>query len=213
MFGFETHCHSSEHSTCSHVSIEEIIVTAVERDLFGIIITDHHYQWPQAELDDIKKRVGANDLVVLSAYELTTADPISGKHAGDILIFGSPDDAVMPIWTPWDEACRRVRELNALSISAHPFREGMGAGDLIFRMDIDGMEIFNINHSQPLVNRAKAAVKKLGCIGTAGSDVHNASEIGLYQTVLDEPVFTIEEFINQLHARRFALMTNHPTIR
>lgn len=215
MFGFDIHSHSSEHSACSHVSAEELIDTAIERGLAGMVVTDHHYQWPRAELQAIAERLKPGAIVMLSAYELTTADRPNGKqkHAGDLLIYGAPDGSEMELWTPYKEACARAREQNALIISAHPFREGAGAGERIFDMDIDGIEIFNPNHSQLDVSRAKAAVLRAGFLGVAGSDAHHASHVGQFPTIFDRPVRDMNEFIRELRARRYAIQSNCPGIR
>ncbi len=213
MYPFETHSHTREHSACSAVSAEELITRAAELGLAGLVVTDHHFQNPAAELRAIADRVGAHDLVVLSAYEVTTVDPATGMHAGDLLVFGTPDDTAMEIWTPYPEACARARQLQALIISAHPFREGMGAGNRVFQMDIDGMEILNQNHAQPQVERAREAVRRTGLIGTAGSDAHRADQLAQFVTVFQNPVRTMDDFINELRSRQFTLKSNRPDIR
>ncbi|MCE5216661.1 PHP domain-containing protein [bacterium] len=212
MYPFEIHSHTKEHSACSRVPVEHLLARADELGLAGIVVTDHHYQWPQAELEKIARRVTRNGLVVLSAYELTTADPRTGAHAGDLLVFGGPDDAVMPIWTPYEEACARAHELGAVTISAHPFREGMGAGDRIYYMDIDGIEIYNQNHSRLDVLRARQAVQKAGFLGVAGSDAHRAVQVAQFLTVFERPVRSMEDFKRELLARRFHLASNRPDI-
>ena len=194
------------------MSAEELIERAVERGLAGVVVTDHHYQWPQAELQAIADEISPNGIVVLSAYEVTTVDPKTGKHAGDLLIYGAPDDETMEIWTPYEEACARGREQDALIISAHPFRESMGAGDLIFEMDIDGIEIFNQNHSRLNVARAKAAVLRAGFLGVAGSDAHRVAQVAQFLTVFDRPVRDMGDFIRELRARRYALQSNRADI-
>ena len=212
LFPFEIHTHTAEHSACSNMPAEALIERAAELGLSGLVVTDHHYQWPQAELQAIADRTSPNGLVVLSAYEVSTADPHTGKHAGDLLIFGAPDDDVMPIWTPYPEACAKAREQGALSIVAHPFRAGMGAGDRIFHMDIDGIEIYNQNHSQLDVTRAKAAVLRTGLLGLAGSDAHRVIQVGQFLTVFDRPVRTTQDFIGEVLARRYALQSNRGDI-
>ncbi len=194
--------------------LEELIERCVELEVHGLIVTDHHYQWPQAELDDVARKAGAGGLVILGGYEVTTVDPDTGRHAGDILVFGAPESvAPLEIWTPYDEACRRGHEIGALLISAHPFREGMGAGDRVYHMDIDGIEIFNQNHSQLHVAQAKQAVLRCGFLGVAGSDAHSAVQVGQFYTVLDRPARTMSEFTDELRARRYAIQSNRPDIR
>ncbi len=192
---------------------EELIERCVDLQIAGLVVTDHHYQWPQGELDALAQSIAGNGLVVLSAYEVTTLDPKTDTHAGDILVYDWPEDEPpLPIWTPYEEACARIREIGALGISAHPYREGMGAGDLVYEMDIDGIEIFNQNHAQAHVNQARAAVARRGFLGVAGSDAHHRMQVGQFYTVFEQPVQTIAEFVTELRERRFVIQSNRPDI-
>jgi len=212
-FAFDLHVHTAEHSSCSHMSAGELIQRAAELGLAGIVVTDHHYQWPRGELQAIADAQRADGLVVLSAYELTTLDPRTHKHAGDLLVYGAPDDSTLPIWTAWREACARAREQEALVVVAHPFREGAGAGDRLYEMDVDGLEVYNQNHSQLDVSRAKAAVLRTGLLGLAGSDAHRPSQVGQFVTVFEEPVRTMEDLIREVLAGRYSLRSNRRDIR
>jgi predicted metal-dependent phosphoesterase TrpH len=157
-------------------------------------------------------RIRPDAIVVLSAYEVTTADPRTRQHAGDLLIFGAPDDATMRMWTPYDEASARAREQDALIIAAHPFRDGMGAGERVYHMDIDGIEVLNQNHSPLDVMRARTAVRNTGLIGLAGSDAHRVAQVAQFLTVFRRPVRSMEDFIRETRAQRFTLKSNRPDI-
>jgi predicted metal-dependent phosphoesterase TrpH len=80
----ELHCHTSEHSSCSHVNAVELIKRAFNLEMQAIVITDHHYQWNDIDLKEIKKRAGVDDIFnVLSGQESHTSD------YGDILVYGA----------------------------------------------------------------------------------------------------------------------------
>ena len=83
MHAFEIHAHTSEHSACSHMTAEELIARAAELGLAGVVVTDHHYQWPQAHLQDLTDKATGGAVAVLSAYELTTSVPGAGGHMCD----------------------------------------------------------------------------------------------------------------------------------
>lgn len=195
------------------MSAEELIAHAVSLKLDGVVITDHHYQWPQAELDAIARRIGVRDLVVLSAHEVTTLDPRTGHHGGDLLIFGAPPECVQPMWTPYPEVCARAREHSALIIAAHPYREGAGIGDRVLTMDIDGLEVFNQNHSRLDVARARSAVLRSGLLGVAGSDAHRTAQLGQFLMVFERPVRSMPALVAEIRARRYAIQSNRPDIR
>lgn len=213
MFPFEIHSHTAEHSACSVMPAQELFERCIELGLAGVVVTDHHFQWPLAELEAIARRVSDKQLTVLSAYEVTTADPETGGHAGDLLIFGAPEKAApMKIRTPYNEACRRGREQGALIISAHPYRQGMGAGDRVYSMDIDGIEVYNQNHSQRDVLRARQAVLRRGYLGVAGSDAHRRIQVGQFVMRFTRPVATMQEFMARLRAREYSMQSNRPDI-
>ena len=52
----ETHCHTSEHSRCSHVAAVDLVRRACEAGIQTIVLTDHHYQWSEEELADLRRR-------------------------------------------------------------------------------------------------------------------------------------------------------------
>lgn len=212
MYPFDIHTHTSEHSACSYMRAEELIARGIELGLAGLIITDHHYQWPAEELQAIADRICPQALVVLSAYEVTTSEPRTGKHAGDLLVFGDPCGA-MRMGTPYDEVCAIAHEHDALVIAAHPFRDGVGAGDRIFLMDIDGIEVLNQNHSPLDVMRARQAVRRAGLLGLAGSDAHRLSQVAQFLTVFQRPVRSMTDFLAEVRAQRYRLQSNRPDIR
>ena len=185
---------------------------AIDVGLAGIVVTAHHYQWPVAEAQAIADAIRPGALVVLSAYEVTTSEPRTGKHAGDLLIFGAPDSDTMPMGTPYDEACVRAHEYDALVIAAHPFREAVGAGDRIYYMDIDGIEVYNQNHSPLDVMRGKQAVQRTGLLGLAGSDAHRVAQVGQFVTRFRRPVRTMEDFLREVRAGRYAMKSNRADI-
>jgi len=47
----------------------------------------------------------------------------------------------------------------------------------------------------------------------AGSDSHSVVQVGQFCTVFDRPVHTMDEFITELRARRYAIQSNRPDIR
>jgi 3',5'-nucleoside bisphosphate phosphatase len=205
MHPFDIHCHTHEHSPCSRLAAAALVERALELRLAGVVLTDHHYQWPEEELQALAAETGAGKLVLLSGYELTTTDPQTGRYGGDLLIYGMAPDKLMAPGTPADEACARAHEGGALVISAHPFRQSMGAGDLVYALDIDGLEVMNDSYTGVEVTRAREVVRQMGFLGLAGSDAHQLSQVGQFLTALQRPAHSMEEFARELRAKRFRL--------
>ncbi len=80
----EMHCHTAEHSACSHVNAAELVQHNFNIDLQGTVITDHHYLWPQEEIDELRRKLKVPDYyLILSGQEVATPE------LGDVLIYGA----------------------------------------------------------------------------------------------------------------------------
>src|SRR3990172_7362076 len=111
----EMHCHTSEHSRCSHISAVEIVQQVFSKHLQGIVLTDHHYLWSEKELKELRRATGVPDhFLILSGQEVTTAD------FGDALVFGI--DEILKSGTLL--ATIRENFPHAALTWAHPYRNG-----------------------------------------------------------------------------------------
>ncbi len=190
----EIHCHTSEKSPCSFVSACELIARAFEVGMDGVIITDHHYLWPVAELATVKAKSGVPDhFVVLSGQETTTAEK------RDVLVYGA--DRPFPKGTSVSEI--RMACPQAALVWAHPYRQG-GKPDQEQLTDTvyDAIEILNSNHSFTELHRAVNDWHRCKFTATAGTDAHALSYVGTYPTIVEHPVETIEQFVEEIKAGR-----------
>jgi predicted metal-dependent phosphoesterase TrpH len=48
----EMHCHTAEHSPCSHGAAVDLVRRIYEAGIQVIVLTDHHYRWTEEELAD-----------------------------------------------------------------------------------------------------------------------------------------------------------------
>jgi thiamine kinase-like enzyme len=190
----EIHCHTAEHSSCSHVSATDLVRQVCRGGLEGIVITDHHYLWPQAELITLKREAGAPDFfLILSGQEVFTSD------MGDILIYGARDTI------PKGTSLLRIRTEypEAALILAHPYRNGKKPGqDVLKNTLLDGVEIFSSNHSVSDNTRGLRDWHRYKFVATAGTDTHGAKYAGLYPTLFDHPVETIEGLAEEFREGR-----------
>ncbi len=190
----EMHCHTAEHSGCSHVSAADLVQHNFDMDLQGTVLTDHHYLWPQNEIEELRRHVKVPDYYwILSGQEVTTPE------LGDVLVYG----ADVSIGKATSLGDLRQHFPDAAIIWAHPYRdERIPSRDRLLHPLIDGVEIFSSNHTVAESNRGLLDWHQLKFTAIAGTDTHALSYAGLYPTAFDHPVSTVMELAAEMRAGR-----------
>ena len=191
---FEMHCHTAEHSGCSHVSAADVVQHNFDVDLQGTVLTDHHYLWPPEEIEALRRRLKVPDYyLILSGQEVNTPE------MGDILVYGA--DVSIEKGTTLETI--RKQFPGAAIVWAHPYRdEKLPTRDDLLHPSIDAIEIFSSNHTIAESNRGLRNWHDLRFTAIAGTDTHALSYAGLYPTVFDHPVLTVSELAGELRAGR-----------
>lgn len=191
---FEMHCHTAEHSACSSVPAAELLRRVVARGLQGIVLTDHHYLWEEAELRLLRRSAGVPDhFLLISGQEVNTAD------VGDILVYGASASISRGMTLA---AVRSAWPLAAL-VWAHPYRKGRQPADASLLDPLfDGVEIFSSNHGVAENSRALFDWHRLRFTAMAGTDTHGSQYAGTYPTIFDHPVRDIGELVAEIRAGR-----------
>ncbi len=190
----ELHCHTSEHSACSHVRAVEQVRQALDRGLDGLVVTDHHYLWPDEELEDLRRLSGApRSFVLLSGQE------VYSREFHDLLVYGA--DRAYPVRTR-ASTIRQDHPDAALAV-AHPFRWGQSPpDDLLTHPLLDAVEVWNGQQTDGENELGIDAYRRLAVVGIAGSDAHFHGAAGSCPTRFDEPVHTIAELARSIRAGR-----------
>ncbi len=191
----ETHCHTSEHSPCSHVAAVDLVRRACEAGVQTIVLTDHHYQWSEEELADLRRRAQLPEICrILAGQEVETYD------FGHLLIYGAR--ATIP-------AMRisllqiRAQYPDAAIVWAHPYRDkAIPDPGRLQDPVIDAVEIANSNYSVLETARALKDWHTYRFTATAGTDTHALSYAGVYPTVFDHPFDSIEGMAEEIAAGR-----------
>lgn len=186
----EIHCHTSEHSDCSHVGAVELVKSVYRKGLDGLVITDHHYCWSDEELRRVRTLSGvADNFLIFSGQEVSTCD------AGDILVFGV-ERSIDRDTALWEIAAQHPA---AALVWAHPFRNGKRpTAEQLRHPLLDAVEIFNSNHSVAENIQGLNAWHYHKFIAVAGTDTHAASYAGNYPTLFDHPVETIQALAGEI---------------
>lgn len=172
---FDIHLHTSRHSQCSHIDADQLIPRAVRAGLDGIVITEHHYQWSEAEVSELVHKARCPGFIVLAGFEYTSA-------RGDVLVYGlAPEHAAgfKPMMEP-EQFVANVQTLGAACIAAHPTRNGMGFDERIAQLPVQALEVQSVNlqpHEQRMAANLAASLKKPVI---AASDAHRIDDVGRY---------------------------------
>jgi hypothetical protein len=190
----EMHCHTEEHSRCSFVSAADLVRRIHAKGLQGIVLTDHHYLWPEKGLEALRRRAGVPEhFLIFSGQEVKTPE------LGDVLVYGA--DVSLPAGTPLSEIRRRFP--GAALVWAHPYRSGRLPTEADLRHPLlDGIEIFNSNQSVRENCRGLQQWHQLRFTAIAGTDTHGISYAGLYPTLFDHPLSDLAELAAELKKGR-----------
>ncbi len=190
----EMHCHTAEHSGCSHVSASEIARHNFDIGLQGTVFTDHYYLWPPEEIEELRRGLKVpNYYLILSGQEVATPE------LGDVLVYGAD------VSIDKDTSLTEIRKHfpYAAIIWAHPYRnENIPPREKLFHPLIDGIEIFSSNHTLTESSRGLRDWHDLKFIAIAGTDAHALSYAGLYPTIFDHSVLTVNELAGEIRAGR-----------
>lgn len=196
----DIHVHTRRYSPCSTLDPERLIDQAVRTRLDGVVITEHHHQWDQAELDELTVRSDHEGFVLLAGFEY-------GSARGDLLVYGlTPDQTgqVEPGLPPL-EAVTRFAKLGGCCVAAHPTRAGYGFDEALLSLPLAGIEVASTNlqpHEQQLAGKIAEAT---GIPAVAGSDAHRIQDVGRCATEFLDVVRSATELHDALDHGRFRL--------
>lgn len=197
-FLIDMHMHTSRHSRCSRIDADKLIDRAVQAGLDGIVITEHHYQWSQAEIRDLVERSAHPGFLVMSGFEYTSSH-------GDLLIYGLPDERVhefKPAWPP-EKAAALAQRYGGVCVAAHPTRAGLSFDERIATLPLAALEVASVNlqpHEQRLARKLAESLNKpmVAC-----SDAHDLAAVGAYTTAFTDLILGIGDLQAALVHGRF----------
>jgi len=206
MFTFDIHLHTDYYSGCSVISPEQLIQRAVQIRLDGIAITEHGIRWPNEKFEELKRLADPHGLVLINGQEVHTYSPKNGME-GEFLVFGAKKSLGSDFTA--QELVERVHGEGGILIAAHPYkwsRHGRqryyGAGDRIYELKLDAIELYHPHHDEESLQKVREAMDKLGLPGTGGSDAHQVHVIGSCLTVFANEVRSEEDFIREIQGGR-----------
>jgi len=203
----DIHLHTQRHSGDSVMDERELYRYAKRAGLDGVVITEHHFQWPEEELRELREEILAPpNFVLLAGFEYSS-------RKGDMLVFGlEPHWAteLRPGLEP-EEAFRVFKEAGAAIVAAHPTRAGIPYDDRILDLAMDGIEVESCNiqpHEQRLGRKLAEGMR---CPMTGSSDAHRIEDLGAYATWFDGSIECMADFLTGLRSGQFRPAVRQPT--
>jgi len=199
---FDLHVHTQKYSDCSFINPEELIAQALEAGLQGIALTEHGMRWPDEEFIKLKKLANPRGLVLINGQEISARNE-KNEMEGDFLVFGVKYSLTGRYAAA--ELAELVHDQNGIIIAAHPYklsRRGKthyyGAGDKIYHLPIDAIELYHPDHSSLAVAKVQKAMQKLGIPGVGGSDAHKIFDVGSCVTLFENEIKSEADFVDQI---------------
>lgn len=204
----DLHTHTYHFSSCSSLSLTDLIHRSREAGLDGICVTEHDRMWSRDELARVAQETG---FLLLRGVEITTTQ-------GHVLVYGL-DEYVEGSWS-----LRRLREVadacGAVLVKSHPLRDGNFQARLDGRVTngleetlrwFDAFEVLSGGESDWANNVAAAMVNSYGLKATGGSDVHTLSEVGRFATRFERQICSEADLVEELRAGRFTAVDLRPS--
>ena len=209
MYKYETHCHTSEVSKCSHITAEDLVSFYKDEGFSGVFITDHFFngnttvecgqKWEKMVEDfcegfkKASKKGSEIGIDVFFAFEYS-------YHGTDVLVYGldetwllnHPD--VLQLGTT--DFCDFARSEGALLIHAHPYREASYIDMIrLFPRKVDGVEIYNACRTDFENDRAAEYAENYALLCSAGTDNHVGFRESLGGMEFNEKITSVSDFV------------------
>lgn len=183
----DLHVHTTI-SSCSSLSVEEILSQARFRGLDGVCITDHD---STGVLSQISEGFQSDGLLVLVGMEYTTPQ-------GDFLVFGNIEN--LPVGRDAQWLLPEVARLGGAAVAAHPFRGWRPTDTQLFEQSrCPLVEVVNGRNTQFENDKASFLAQKHDLTCVAGSDAHTLAELGTFPTRFTAPVANREDLVCALN--------------
>ncbi|WP_339136195.1 MAG: PHP domain-containing protein [Candidatus Electrothrix sp. GW3-4] len=183
---FDLHVHTTL-SSCSQLTLEQVLNNAQAKGLDGVCITDHD---TMAAADLIKEGVQENGLCVLIGMEYTT-------KGGDFLLFGPFEH--LPLGLPAEIVLATVEAAGGVAVAAHPLRPGRSIDISLLEKGLCQI-IEGVNgRNTPEANKEVASWPERYQVGVVGgSDAHTLYELGQVPTEFNVPIQSRADLIRAL---------------
>jgi predicted metal-dependent phosphoesterase TrpH len=202
---FDLHIHTSRFSGCSTIDPLRVIGRAIEVGLNGIALTEHGIRWPDQDIEDLIRRSGQRDFIVIPGQEAACYSR-QGRFQGEFLVFG------YPVSLGSNKSVEQLIELvhgeGGVVVAAHPFKRLQGSDDYYgsglstVDLNIDGLEIEHPSYDENGRQLAIEVMHRMGIAGLGNSDAHDLRDIGIYRTSFENSITGVDSLCEEIRAGR-----------
>ncbi|MDY6852156.1 MAG: PHP-associated domain-containing protein [Thermodesulfobacteriota bacterium] len=207
----DLHVHTRHYSGCSSIEPEDIVGQAVKVGLDGVVFTEHGILWAEKRLAPLREEGAKHGLLILAGQEITCM--YKGRRQ-DFLVFGI--NRSLGTSSSPRKLIQLVHDEGGIVLAAHPFKPSRlgvgyhGAGEDIYDLDLDGVEMQHPDHNEKAKQKVKAAAEKLRIPMTGGSDSHEIYQLGEFSTRFVNRVTNMEELVAEIRAGRVEPVNGMP---
>ena len=204
----DIHTHTYPTSEDSSLTPDRLVREAKRIGLGGLCITDHDGFWEPEAIEELAAR---HRFPVFPGCEVTTEEGHLLVYGLRKYIFGMHRAAFVR---------KLVDEAGGVIVVAHPYRRvyversdtafaehaemlERARRNAVFQM-VDAVEVRNGRGSERENAFSGELAGALGLLGTGASDAHKIEDLGTFATEFQRPVSSLEEFIAEIKAGRFA---------
>ncbi|MBI5604123.1 MAG: PHP domain-containing protein [Deltaproteobacteria bacterium] len=201
----DLHIHTSRYSGCSNIDAVKLLRKSKEVGLDGIALTEHGICWSAEYIEEIRTKSGMTDLVILPGQEVACYTKF-GHFQGEFLVFGPTRS--LGSSRSLEQILAVVHGEGGVVIAAHPYRKlpheagFYGAGNGVYGLDIDGLEVEHPSYDDESRLLAQKAVRAKKIAGIGCSDAHDLRSVGICRTVFSKPVRDIGTLCEEIKACR-----------
>jgi len=160
---------------------KDIVKMGIKVGLDGVAVTDH---------DTVKGSLKTREFAIsrFPKFKVITGCEVRTAQGHVLALDIKEWNERKKFWTA-EEAIEKIHDLGGIAIAAHPYHAPwLSVGDLIKKLDFDGVESFNAHCLNRTNEKAKDAAKRLKLPQTGGSDAHFLFHVGKSFTITDEDV-------------------------
>ena len=178
---FDLHTHTDRFSSCSMISLEELIL-AEKGKVDGIAVTDHDHLLNENEAEHLSRKYG---FTILPGIEIS-ADGIYAH----ILAFGIRKEIRPGLGV--EETIAKIHEQDGVAVAAHPLRY-VDELDKDKWRGLDCIETLTPNCSLEQNMKAREIAFDWGLPQIGSSDVHRSFMVGTYATRFNNTITNVHQ--------------------